>query len=294
MDGLVSAERFHYQKSIDAETARKLVALPRLRVIQFHDAKPDGRSLELLNEFVFKKRKDIHLRVFGYPDTWKNIDFLEMLPDVERFDWDTIIFGSFEPLYKLNKLTHLGLGFSQPKPKIDISFLQDFKETLESISLDGDYKEILETIPLLKNLKSVWLTSTKLDNFEFLSGLKIETIGNYGSKVKSFEHLKHFKTLRKVWIKTNTKLDNIDFISELDDLEILELLYVTHVTRFPKCDHLKKLKRIFAFECNGLVDIEELKKLKECQISVQGKSLPGRTYQTKDFNLVQTGDHTIL
>lgn len=288
MDGLISADRFHYQKSIDSRLANKLVELPKLKVIQFHDIKPDRHSLELLNEIVFKQRKDIHLRVYGYPDTWENIDFLEKLPELERFDWQTVVFGSFEPLYKLNKLTHLGLGLSQSKPKISIAFLQNFKETLESISLDGDYKEMVKIIPLLNYLKTVWLISTKLDNFEFLSGLKIETIGNYGSKVKSFDYLTNLKSLKKVWIKTNTKLNNINFVSDLENLESLELQYVTHVTRFPKCDHLKKLKRIFAFECNGLVDIEELKKLNGCQISVQGKSLPGRFYQTKDFNLVQT------
>lgn len=281
MDGLISPDVYHYQRPIDCDLAEKLFKLPMLKVIQFHDVIPDGNSLELLNEVVFKRRKDIHLRVYGYPDTWKNIDFLCKLNEVERFDWETVVFGSMEPLYKLKKLTHLGIGFSQPKPKITIKFLHDFLHTLESVSLDGDYKDIISTIPTLTNLKAIWLTSTKLDSFEFLDGLKIEAIGNYGSRVKSFDYLRNFKSLRKMHIKTNRVLDSIDFISDLGNLETIDLLNVKHLTRFPKCDHLKNLKRVFVFECNELVDIEEINKINNCEISIQGKGIPGRFYKVQ-------------
>ena len=162
MEGLVSADRFHSRQPISYSVAEQLLEMPRLKVIQFHEIKPDKTTLNILNDVIFKRRKDITLRVYGYPDTWADISFLNLLPDLERFDWDTAVFGSYEPLYKLNRLIHLGLGFTQPKPKISLKFIADFKDTLESLNLEGDYKDLLTTIPQLENLKTIWLVSTKL------------------------------------------------------------------------------------------------------------------------------------
>ena len=279
MEGLISADRFHSRRPISYSAAKRLVEMPQLKVIQFHDIKPNEATLRVLNDVVFKMRKDITLRVYGYPDIWADISFLNLLPDLERFDWDTALFGSFEPLYKLNRLVHLGLGFTQPKPKISLKFVSDFKDTLESLSLEGDYKDILTTIPLLKNLKILWLISTKVKDFDFLQGLPLETIGNYGSRVESFDFLPNIQSLRKLWIKTNSKIESIDFIEQLTNLEDIELQYVAKVTRFPKCEHLKHLKRIFAFECNRLEDISEVKKLTNCDIHISGKKLEGRHYK---------------
>lgn len=284
MEGLISPDRFHSRQPISYSVAEQLLELPKLKVIQFHDIKPDETTLKILNDVVFKRRKDITLRVYGYPDTWADISFLQLLPDLERFDWDTAVFGSYEPLYKLNRLVHLGLGFTQPKPKISLKFIADFKDTLESLNLEGDHKDFLTTIPLLKNLKTIWLVSTKLKGFEFLEGLPIETIGNYGGKVESFDFLSEIQSLKKIWIKTNKKIENINFIEQLPNLEDIELQYVFKVARFPKCEHLKNLRRIFAFECNSLEDICEVKKLKNCEIHISGNRLEGRYYKLELTN----------
>lgn len=281
MEGLISADRFHSRHPITYLDAEQLLAMPKLKVIQFHDTKPDETTLKVLNDIIFKKRKDITLRVYGYPDIWADISFLNHLPNVERFDWDTAVFGSTKPLYNLNKLVHLGLGFTQPKPKISLKFVADFKDTLEGLNLEGDFQDILTTIPLLNKLKTLWLMSTKLKGFDFLQGLPLETIGNYGGKVESFEFLPNIQTLKKIWIKTNFKIENIDFIEKLLNLEDIELQYVAKITKFPKCDHLKNLKRIFALECNRLEDISEVKKMKNCEIFISGNKLNGRHYKVE-------------
>ena len=288
--GLLDPSRFHSLKPINRHIAELLVKLPTLKVFQFHDVKPDRPSLSLLNEIVFRNRKDITLRVFDHRDSWADISFLEDLSQVERFDWDTTVFGSTEPLHRLKKLVHLGLGMGQPKPKISLNFVTDFCETLESLSIDGDYKDTLSVIPKLRKLKSVWFVSTKLEGFEFLEGLGIETIGNYGGRVGSFEFLRTLGSLKRVWIKTNATLENIDFIEDLSKLERLELFYVAKLTRFPKCEHLKKLNLIFAFECNRIVDITEIKKLEGVQIRISGKALKGRQYSTPDFSMARALD----
>lgn len=279
MEGLISADRFHSKQPISYSIAEQLLEMPRLKVIQFHDIKPDETTLKVLNDVIFKKRKDITLRVYGYSDTWADISFLNLLPDLERFDWDTAMFGSYEPLYNLNKLVHLGLGFAQPKPRTSLKFVADFRDNLDSLNLKGDYKDFLTTIPLLENLKSLWLESTKLKDFDFLQGLPLETLGNYGGRVESFEFLPNIQTLKRLWIKTNSKIENIDFIEQLPNLEDIELLYVAKLSRFPKCDHLKHLKRIYAFQCNRLEDISEVKKLRNCDIHISGKKFEGRYYK---------------
>ncbi len=279
MEGLISPDRFHCRQPVSYSVADQLIKMPQLEVIQFHDIKPDVTTLNVLNDVIFKRRKDITLRVYGYTDTWADISFLRLLPDLERFDWDTAVFGSHEPLYKLNRLVHLGLGFTQPNPKISLKFVADFKDTIESLKLEGDYKDFLTTIPLLKNLTTLWLISTKLKGFDCLQGLPVETIGNYGGKVENFDSLSKIQTLRKIWIKTNKRIENIDFIEELPNLEDIELQYVFKITKFPKCEHLKKLSRIFAFECNSLEDISEVKKLKNCSILISGNKLEGRHYR---------------
>ena len=279
MEGLISSDRFHSNGVITYDMAEMLLEMPKLRVIQFHEVRPDSTSLKALNDVVFKRRKDITLRVYGNSEIWGDISFLNLLPDLERFDWDVFAFGPTEPLYKLNKLTHLGLGLIQPRPKISLKFTEDFKETLTSLKVTGDYRDFIDTIPNLRRLSTIWLTSTKLDNFDFLMELPIETIGNYGGRVKNFDCLRNLQTLKKVWIKTNFKLENIDFIENPPNLEDIEMQYVAKVTRFPKCDHLKNLKRIFLFECNGLEDIEEVKKMASCEIYVGGKKVPGKYYK---------------
>jgi hypothetical protein len=284
MDGLISPERFHYRQPISYGVAEQLLKMPKLKVIQFHEIKPDDATLKIFNDVIFKKRKEVTLRVYGSPDTWADISFLKLVPDLEKFDWGTSGFGSHEPLYKLNKLVHLGLGFAQPKPRISLTCISDFKDTLESLSLEGDYKDLQTTIPLLKKLKTLWFTSTKLKGFDFLQGLPLETIGNYGGRVDSFEYLPNIQSLKKLWIKTNSKIKSIDFIEQLPNLEDIELQYVSKVTRFPKCDQLKNLKRIFIFECNRLEDIDEVKKLEKCDIFISGKKLKNKYYKVGSIN----------
>lgn len=283
--GLFDSSRFHFSKPITETVAELLVRLPTLKVLQFHDVKPDRKTMALLNEVVFRQRKDVTLRVFGYPDNWPDISFLEDLPEVERFDWDTNVFGSTKPLHKLIRLVHLGVGDSQPKPKISLDFVTDFSRTLESLSIAGDYKDTFSVIPQLGKLKSVWFVSTKTAGFEFLEGLDIDTIGNYGSRVANFDFLGKLNTLKRVWIKTNSTLKNVDFIVDLERLERLQLLFISKLTRFPSCERLKKLNLIFAHECNRLVDISEIKKLRGVNISVSGKALKDRMFSTPDFSM---------
>ena len=279
MDGLITPSRYHCRVAISEKMAKELAEMPALSVIQFSDVKPDEKTLEHLNEFVFKKRKDITLRVYGYSGIWKDISFLAHLPELERFDWDSDEFLSVEPLYQLKKLVHLRMGFGYRKSTISVAFLADFKETLGSLNMQGDYKEFVTTVPKLMNLSTIWMTSMKIKGFDFLAGLPIEKLANYGGRVNSFDFVGQLKTIKRLWIKTNATLENFDFISELPLLEQVELYYVSKLIRFPKCDHLANLTKVMAAECNRLRDISEVQKLKKCDVSIYGKVVPGKFYK---------------
>ena len=281
MEGLISSNRFHCRVQITENLAKQLAKMPGLEVIQFHDVKPDLQTLYHLNELVFKGRKDITLRVYGYGGSWQDIGFLQHLPELERFDWESDEFLSVKPLYQLKKLVHLGMGFANPKQKLSVAFLADFTSTLDSIRLQGDYKDFLTTVPKLSEIKTVWLSSMKLKGFDCLAGLPIETLGNYGGRVGSFDFVSQLRTLKRVWIKTNATLDKFDFISELPLLQEIERYYVSKLVRFPKCDHLQNLVKVIASDCNRLVDISEVLKLKKCKIALYGKQVPGRCYRAE-------------
>lgn len=281
MEGLVSVNRYHSRTSITEKTAIELANMPMLETIQFHDIKPDAGTLYALNDIVFKNRKDITLRVYGYSGLWQDISFLKQLPELEKFDWDSDEFQSYGPLYHLKSLKHLGLGFAIPKHKISIKFLTDFKDTLRSVNLLGDYNDLTTTISKLLNLDTVWFASTKLTGFDFLEGLNIAKLGNYGSRVKSFDYIGNIKSLKQLWIKTNTTLNHIDFVSELPLLKELEIYYLSKITTIPKCSHLKHFKKLIAVECNRLVNIDEAKTLMNCQVSIYGKLIPGKHFKSE-------------
>jgi len=285
MEGLISTNRYLSRTPITEKMAIDLANMPALETIQFHDVKPTVATLNILNDIVFRNRKDSTLRVYGYGGSWQNISILKLLPELEKFDWDSDMFESVEPLYCLKNLTHLRMGFADPKPKISVKFLADFKDTLTSLNMQGDYKDFLTTVPVLTKLTAMRLISMKLAGFEFLEGLAIETLGNYGSRVASFDFLRNLKTLKKLWIKTNSKIEDIAFIGDLPLLEKLEMYYLSKITTFPKCYHLLHLKEVTAFELNRLIDIDELKKLKNCKIVAFGKQLPGKSFRCDPVKL---------
>jgi hypothetical protein len=283
--GLVDPSRFHCRRPVESSIVEMLAASPTLKVFQFHDVKPNEQTLRLLNDLLFSNRKDITLRVYGYSDTWADINFLRSLPELERFDFDTKVFGSNEPLYSLKRLVHLGLGFTQPKPKITIEFLADFAGSIESLSLEGDYRDLRNTIPRLSKLNTVWFSSTKLENLEFLDGLKLRTFGNYGGRVKNFECLRRITTLKRLWLKTNATLESIDFVEDLLELESLELYYLAKIKSIPRLDKHKKIQRVMAYACNRLSDISSLKSLPaSVKVLASGNALR-RPYVSDSFSL---------
>lgn len=150
---------------------------------------------------------------------------------------------------------------------------------MEELSIATNYKNIEETVKQLIKLRKVSMTSINLKNLAFMENLKIEDFYYYDSRVKDWSDLAKVSTIKKFKLKTNTNLDNLDFITGWTNLEELELWYCSGLLRFPNCERLKKLEKIILNDCNKLSEIEELKKLKNIHIRANGKLMPNKFYE---------------
>jgi hypothetical protein len=176
------------------------------------------------------------------------------LPNVEKFRFDF----TEENINSIKGNTVKGLYFENKlNKKCDLAIIKQFKDTLEELTFEGDPKNIETTINQLKKLKKLHLISVRIDNFNFLEGIGIEDFWNYGSKVNDWSYLSEMKTIKKLGIKTNRTLENIDFVKRLHNLERLELTYVYKLSNFPDIVHLKKLDTIIIDQCNRLENIDE-------------------------------------
>ena len=272
----LSSDYFHIDGDLSREDCGRLADQAALKRIQFHQFRPSRRSLDLLNEIVFRRRKDVTLRVYGHGDVFADIDFLKTLPEVERFSWETDVFGSLEPLHHLKRLSALALGCcNAKKKKLSLSFLKEFAPTLEDLTLTGDYQDV-EAVSDLNGLKRAWFVSAKFESYDFLSRLPLETFGTYGSRVKSLESIGRLTSLKWLWIKAHNLLTDVEFVRDLPHLEKLELLWLPKLRRLPDLSHLKKLRSIFVFQGKRFEDYSGALKLKNCHLSVSGPMIPNR------------------
>jgi hypothetical protein len=215
----------------------------------FYLFEPNDNDIKILNTF-FKNHPEIYFR-------WIKTPWLKYLSNVEKFRFDF----TEENINSIKNYNVKGLYFeNRLDKKCDFTILGQFKDTLEELSFEGEPKNIEETISQLKRLKKLHLISVRINDFKFLEGIGIEDFWNYGSKIKDWNYLSEMKTIKKLGIKTNRTLENIDFIKGLHNLEKLELTYVYKLSNFPNTDHLKKLKSIIIDQCNRLENVNEIRK----------------------------------
>ena len=270
-----SGNRVFIRSTIDKQLLNELQNYEHsIEYIHFFNYEPNVSDLKVLNEY-FKINKKVVLRCVekGY---------LEYLPDLENIEYLKFDSSQFDELKFLKKLN--SLDFRRLYEKLDLTPILEYKDTLTGIAFEGDLvKNGENVISQLTNLKKVTFISSKFNSFEFLSNINLETFRYYGSRTTNYEHIKNIKSLKNFWLKTNTKWEDFDFLSELENLETIELHYVSSIKKFPNCSNLKKLKKVIAFDCNKLADIEELKKL-NCYVHAYGKMIPNKFYTKDDEN----------
>ena len=224
---------------------------------------PSEKDLYLLNDF-FKKRPDVAFRV-----TCKGL--LRHIPYVQNISEpvEGCLGEELEDLKYIKCLKSVSLVEKNIEP------LLTHKDELIGLGLEGTInKSSHEILPKLGNLKALYLDSTTLKSFTYISELPIEKLSLYGRQPSDALELEKLSELREINIKNNSNWIDFSFLSKLDKLERIKLSYCAKIEFVPSLDELTRLKYIELSNCNRLIDIQALWKLgKGCSVLATGKQL---------------------
>jgi hypothetical protein len=249
----------------DAIGIIKNISQENIEHIQFGDIEPNEGDLKILNRYLGENKKAIFHNI-------RNSWWLSYLPNLERFGFNDFTPDAIE-LIRKNKVRYLDF-VNEPGKKYDLSVLSGFKHTLEYLGITGEYKNTESIINEMTGLKILQIRRMAFD-VHLLESEKsnIENIFYYGSKISGLDDLSKLKRLKKINLKKNIKIENIDFIGNMHNLEAIDLSFFSKLTIFPNVDNLKKLKTVFIWNCNRLNNIENLRRLKNVNVKVWGCDL---------------------
>ncbi len=224
---------------------------------------PSEKDLYLLNDF-FRKCPDVAFRV-----TCKGQ--LRHIPYVQNISEpvEGCLGAELEDLKYIKCLKSVSLVEKNIKP------LLAHKDELIGLGLEGTInKSSHEILPKLGNLKAIYLDSTTLKSFTYISELPLEKLSLYGHQPSDALELEKLSELREINIKNNSNWIDFSFLSKLDKLERIKLSYCAKIEFVPSLDELVRLKYIELSNCNRLKDVKALWKLgKGCSVLATGKQL---------------------
>ena len=224
---------------------------------------PSEKDLYLLNDF-FRKRPDVAFRV-----TCKGQ--LRHIPYVQNISEpvEGCLGEELEDLKYIKCLKSVSLVEKNIEP------LLAHKDELIGLGLEGTInKSSHKILPKLGNLKALYLDSTTLKSFTYISELPIEKLSLYGRQPSDALELEKLSELREINIKNNSNWIDFSFLSKLDKLERIKLSYCAKIEFVPSLDKLVRLKYIELSNCNRLKDVKALWKLgKGCSVLATGKQL---------------------
>lgn len=250
---------------IDDRALKILLESPKgVERVSFDDLKyVTPENLKIVNEFL-KLRKDIWMNMY-YPENFKYLTNLENISFTEFTEECIHVLSSIKVVKRLR------LGTVKYK---DLTSLLKYNDTLIELGFEGDIsRESEDVISKLSKLEIFSTSSSKFRSFGFLKSLNITDLYIYGSRTKEYNDLKNLKQLKRFHLKTNKNWEDFNFIEGLENIEEIEIDYCSAIKRFPKCNHLKKLKRVSLMQCNKLIDVSELQELKNCFVFASGKEL---------------------
>lgn len=102
-------------------------------------------------------------------------------------------------------------------------------------------KKNLESISQISKLKKLSLRGIRVADFSFLKELDLESFALLWCGNTDLSGLGELETLCELELWRIMKLENLDFISSLVNLETLKLQDLKHVTTLPDLSRLKKL-----------------------------------------------------
>lgn len=224
---------------------------------------PSEKDLYLLNDF-FKKRTDVAF-IVTCKGQLRHIPYVQNISEPV----EGCLGEELEDLKYIKCLNSISLVEKNIEP------LLAHKDELIGLGLEGTInKSSHEILPKLGNLKDLYLDSTTLKSFTYISELPIEKLSLYGRQPSDTLELEKLTGLKEIHIKNNSNWIDFSFLSKLDKLERIKLSYCAKIEFVPLLDRLVRLKYIELSNCNRLKDVKALWKLgKGCSVLATGKQL---------------------
>jgi hypothetical protein len=266
----------------------------------------DISTIPILNNLIFHVDQE--------PKTWGKIDniILKKHPNVSIKEYG----DSYEIWTDLGFLKHLKhlrkLNLGGYFRFLDLSFLSDCPNLEELIVGEPMNKNIsLSPIDQLSKLSSLHITSgfKDLGIINQLTSLEKLSLGGFNTKetaiisecttiktlnirsgTSELDVIRNMKSITDLEIGDVRKLDNLDFISKLNNLEKLNLWWLSKVEAFPDFKNLVNLKSIYLENMNGLNDVSNLASATNLRLFrfVNAKKLqPSHFHFLKDMKSVE-------
>jgi hypothetical protein len=277
---IISKSRVNISPGISKVELKKIASNVDTSIVQFYEnlSEKDFHNLE---EYVFRQRPEIELRVFGHYSTECDLKFLKKFPSLRKLSADCLMNAkNVDYVISLENLEELSIGIYN---LISFDFLNDINPNLKKISLAktaskkptikslSRFKQLeylylegqtngIEEIKHLKNLQKIVLRSITTKNLNFLSGLyKLWSVDIKLGGIKDFSALVNLPDIKYLELWQINKLADISFISELISLQNLYIQSLRNVETLPNFDKNKKLRRIYLENMKGLKDLKSLR-----------------------------------
>lgn len=237
-------------------------------------------NCELLEEEFFSKRKDVSFRMYGFYGKECDISNISLIPSLKHFyadclksckglealtelqNLETLSIGiedltSFEFLKSVNpKLKVLNLGKTKSS-KPDLSVISHFPE-LADLTVCG-HKNGFRSISSLTSLTNLCFYRCSNPNLSWLGELenlnRLDVSLGGATELNDIALAKNIKYLGLCWIRG---LENIEFISEMANLQRLKLDRLNQVKVLPNFKKLKKLKWLTISDLKSLASLEAI------------------------------------
>lgn len=269
VDGAI--RKIGYQEISD-KFIEQIVQNQLIKTIQISEAVPSEAFYQI--DRILEKRPDICFRIYGlYNEEKLDLLVLRKMKYLTRLwlDWDMRDCQNvtdFDILCDLSNLKSLQLNLFNLK---DYSFIKSLSNNLERLIIHADTlsggikfdccwllkynklhtlflgkkaKKNIEKIRYLPNLRKITLQGIKLDDFEFMKELNIESLSIGWCASTNLHQLGEFTSLKHLELWRIMKLEDISFISKLIHLESLSLIDLKHVRQLPDLSKLTNLQHI--------------------------------------------------
>lgn len=271
-------------KDITPEIIEEIAQNKKIKCIQISQELPE-KAYSVIDR-ILEKRPDLYFRVFNiYGDKTFDLSILGQMPHLSKVRIDAHLRENknainIEYLCELPGLKGLHLDLFDRQ---DYSFMNNLSSDLEELIFFADtmggaiqfdcewllqYKKLnslflgkkakkhLESIGRISELKSLTLREIKVSDFSFLKELQLKAFRLWWCGNTDLSGIGELKSLRELELWRIMKLENIDFVSSLVNLETLQLRDLKHVTTLPDLSNLVKLTDIQTY--NVPIDLDTL------------------------------------